>query len=174
MEDARVSPHSPRSVPTNFDVNSESELIHDNTLRAEPLSSGRNRNLSMPIQKLVQSSQRRGVGNMPKPLVGGHELLLTHQELSGTGEHHRTLRRLEPIVLQRQDPKKELEMTPALETEGPVASRSSKPAPEVSKDKHKGPQKKQKGPKNHQGKGKGKENWHRLYPQGYRILKLEP
>ncbi|MBW0555122.1 hypothetical protein O181_094837 [Austropuccinia psidii MF-1] len=72
------------------------------------------------------------------------------------------------------DQKKELEMTPALETEGPVASTSSKPAPEVSKDKPKGPQKKQKGPRNHQGKGKGKANWHRPYQQGYRIPKLEP
>ncbi|MBW0583990.1 hypothetical protein O181_123705 [Austropuccinia psidii MF-1] len=61
-------------------------------------------------------------------------------------------------------------MTPALETEYPVASTSSKPAPEVSKDKPKGPWKKQRGPKNHQGKA----NWHRPYPQGYRIPKLEP
>ncbi|MBW0587407.1 hypothetical protein O181_127122 [Austropuccinia psidii MF-1] len=61
-------------------------------------------------------------------------------------------------------------MTPALETEAPVVSTSSKPAPEVSKDKPKGPQKKQRGPKNHQGKA----NWHRPYPQGYRIPKLEP
>ncbi|MBW0536733.1 hypothetical protein O181_076448, partial [Austropuccinia psidii MF-1] len=43
----------------------------------------------------------RAVGNMPKPLAGGHELLSTHQELSGSGEDHRTLRRLWPIVLQR-------------------------------------------------------------------------
>ncbi|MBW0560648.1 hypothetical protein O181_100363 [Austropuccinia psidii MF-1] len=70
--------------------------------------------------------------------------------------------------------KKELEMTSALETEGPVASTSSKPAPEVSKGKPKRPQKKQKSPKNHQGKGKGKANWHRTYPQGYSIPKLEP
>ncbi|MBW0536082.1 hypothetical protein O181_075797 [Austropuccinia psidii MF-1] len=105
LEDARVSPHSPRSVPTNFDVNSESGLIHDNILRSEPLSSGSNRNLSMLIQNVVQSSQRRGVGNMFKPLAGGHELLLTHKELSGSGEDHRTLRRLEPIVLQRQSQK---------------------------------------------------------------------
>ncbi|MBW0593856.1 hypothetical protein O181_133571 [Austropuccinia psidii MF-1] len=42
---------------------------------------------------------------MPKPLAGGHELLLTHQELSGSGEDHRTLRRLEPIVFQRQSQK---------------------------------------------------------------------
>ncbi|MBW0572797.1 hypothetical protein O181_112512 [Austropuccinia psidii MF-1] len=93
------------SVPTNFDVNSESGLIHDNILRVESLASGSNRNLSMPVQKLVQSSQRRGVGNMPKPFAGGHELLLTHQEPSGSGEDHRTLRRLEPIVLQRQGQK---------------------------------------------------------------------
>ncbi|MBW0593323.1 hypothetical protein O181_133038 [Austropuccinia psidii MF-1] len=105
MEDARVSPHSPRSVRTNFDANSESELIHDNILRAEPLSSGSNKNLSMPIQKLVRTSQQRGVGNMPKPLAGAHELLLTHQELSGSGEYHRTPRRLEPIILQRQGQK---------------------------------------------------------------------
>ncbi|MBW0510765.1 hypothetical protein O181_050480 [Austropuccinia psidii MF-1] len=64
-------------------------------------------------------------------------------------------------------------MTPALE-EGPVASTSSKPAPEASKEKSKGPQKKKKGPKSHQGKGKGKANWRRPYPQAYRILKLEP
>ncbi|MBW0590860.1 hypothetical protein O181_130575 [Austropuccinia psidii MF-1] len=72
------------------------------------------------------------------------------------------------------DQKKELKRTPALEAEAPVASTSSKPAPEVSKDKPKGPQKKQRGPKNHQGKGKGKANWHRPYPQGYKIPKLEP
>ncbi|MBW0586556.1 hypothetical protein O181_126271 [Austropuccinia psidii MF-1] len=72
------------------------------------------------------------------------------------------------------DQKKELEMTPALEIDAPVASTSSKPDPEVSKDKPKGPQKKQRGPKNHQGRGKGKANWHRPYPQGYRIPKLEP
>ncbi|MBW0577627.1 hypothetical protein O181_117342 [Austropuccinia psidii MF-1] len=59
----------------------------------------------MPVQKLVHSSQRRGVGNMPKPLAGGHELLLTHQELSGSGEDHRTLRRLDPIFFQRQGQK---------------------------------------------------------------------
>ncbi|MBW0564478.1 hypothetical protein O181_104193 [Austropuccinia psidii MF-1] len=72
------------------------------------------------------------------------------------------------------DQKKELEMTPALEKECPVASTSSKPAPEVSRDNPKGPQKKQRGPKNHQGKGKHKANWHRPYPQGYRIRKYEP
>ncbi|MBW0554366.1 hypothetical protein O181_094081 [Austropuccinia psidii MF-1] len=91
-------PHSPRSVPTNFDMDSESGMIHYNILRAEPLSSGSNRNLSMPVQKLVQSSQRRGVRNMPKPLAGGHELLFTHQELSGSREDYRTLRRPEEGV----------------------------------------------------------------------------
>ncbi|MBW0560629.1 hypothetical protein O181_100344 [Austropuccinia psidii MF-1] len=41
------------------------------------------------------------------------------------------------------DQKNELEMTTAFEKEGQVASTSSKPAPEVSKDKPKGPQKRQ-------------------------------
>ncbi|MBW0566909.1 hypothetical protein O181_106624 [Austropuccinia psidii MF-1] len=126
---------------------------------------------------------------MPKPLAGGHELLLTHQELSGSGDDHRALRRVDPIFLQRQGQKdKELAEEPkyficrpeegigndsSLE-EGRVAFTSSKPAPETSKEKFKGPQKKKKGPKNHQCKGKGKANWHRPYPQVYRIPKLEP
>ncbi|MBW0564054.1 hypothetical protein O181_103769 [Austropuccinia psidii MF-1] len=42
---------------------------------------------------------------MPKPLAGGHELLLTHKGLSGLGENHRALRRMEPIVLQGQGQK---------------------------------------------------------------------
>ncbi|MBW0567057.1 hypothetical protein O181_106772 [Austropuccinia psidii MF-1] len=69
---------------------------------------------------------------------------------------------------------KEFEITPGLEKEGPVASTSSKQAPKVSKDKPKGPQEKQRGPKSHQAKGKGKANWHRPYPQVYRIPKSEP
>ncbi|MBW0570952.1 hypothetical protein O181_110667, partial [Austropuccinia psidii MF-1] len=92
LEDARVAPHSPRSVPTDFDMNSESELIHGNISRAEPFLGGSNRNISMPVQKLVQRSQRRRVGNMPKPLAGGHELLFTYQGLSGSGENQRALR----------------------------------------------------------------------------------
>ncbi|MBW0499408.1 hypothetical protein O181_039123 [Austropuccinia psidii MF-1] len=58
---------------------------------------------------------------------------------------------------------KELDMTLALETEGPVVSTSSKPDPGVSEDKPEGAQKKPKGPNNHQGK----RNWHRPYPKGY-------
>ncbi|MBW0577811.1 hypothetical protein O181_117526 [Austropuccinia psidii MF-1] len=42
---------------------------------------------------------------MPKPLERGHELLLPHQELFGSGKDHRTLWRLESIVLQRQSQK---------------------------------------------------------------------
>ncbi|MBW0485828.1 hypothetical protein O181_025543 [Austropuccinia psidii MF-1] len=70
------------------------------------------------------------------------------------------------------DQRKELEMTTALENEGPVGSTHSKTSPEMSKDKPKGPQKKQKGPKNHQEnknekqirtdlthKGTGSPNW---------------
>ncbi|MBW0480075.1 hypothetical protein O181_019790 [Austropuccinia psidii MF-1] len=44
----------------------------------------------------------------------------------------------------------------------------------MSKDKANGPKHKRKCPMKHHGKGKGKANWHRPYPQGYRIPKLEP
>ncbi|MBW0463401.1 hypothetical protein O181_003116 [Austropuccinia psidii MF-1] len=71
------------------------------------------------------------------------------------------------------DQKEELEMAPALENEGPVASKRSKKVPEQSKDKLKGPKKKHRGLKNNQGKGKSKANWHRPYQQVYRIPKLE-
>ncbi|MBW0531281.1 hypothetical protein O181_070996 [Austropuccinia psidii MF-1] len=50
---------------------------------------------------------------MTKPLAGGHDLLLTHQELSGSGEDHRALRRVEPILLPRKGKKdKELVEVP--------------------------------------------------------------
>ncbi|MBW0515638.1 hypothetical protein O181_055353 [Austropuccinia psidii MF-1] len=42
------------------------------------------------------------IGKCAKAFGGVHELLLTHQELSGSGEGHRTMRRMEPIFLQRQ------------------------------------------------------------------------
>ncbi|MBW0561355.1 hypothetical protein O181_101070 [Austropuccinia psidii MF-1] len=184
LEDARVAPHSPRSVPTDFDVNSEPELIHDNISRAKPFSSGSNRNISIPVQKLVQSSQRRGVGNMPKPLAGAMNSYLHIKSFLGQEKTIELLGGWSPLSckdkvkkiknwLKNQsllsiDQKKELEMPPALATEAPVASTNSKPAPEVSKDKPKGPQKKKRGPKNHQSKGKGKANWHRPYTQGYR------
>ncbi|MBW0528953.1 hypothetical protein O181_068668 [Austropuccinia psidii MF-1] len=102
LEDVRTAPHSPSSAPTRFDVNPEAELIEGNVLRAEPFPSGNYRNISIPILKFAQSCKGRGVGNMPNPLVGGHELLLTHQELSGSGEHHGALRRVKLIVLKRQ------------------------------------------------------------------------
>ncbi|MBW0590517.1 hypothetical protein O181_130232 [Austropuccinia psidii MF-1] len=42
---------------------------------------------------------------MQTPLAGGYELLLTYEELSGSGEDHKTLRRMELIVLQGQGQK---------------------------------------------------------------------
>ncbi|MBW0508723.1 hypothetical protein O181_048438 [Austropuccinia psidii MF-1] len=71
------------------------------------------------------------------------------------------------------DQMKELEMTPNLQKEGPMASTRSKPASELSKDKPKVPQKNYRGPKNNKVKGKGKDNWHRPYPQGYMFPKLK-
>ncbi|MBW0520893.1 hypothetical protein O181_060608 [Austropuccinia psidii MF-1] len=98
LEDARVAPNYPRSVPTNVDVNSDPELTQGNILRVEPFPSGSHKNISVPVQNLIQSIQGRGVGNIPKPLAGGHEILLTHQEISGSGEDHRNLRRQEEGV----------------------------------------------------------------------------
>ncbi|MBW0531475.1 hypothetical protein O181_071190, partial [Austropuccinia psidii MF-1] len=187
LEDARAAPHSPRSVPTTFDVNHEPELIEGKVLRIETLSSRSHRNISVQIQKLVQRSKRRGVGDIPKPFAGGlnsylHIKSFLGQEktieplggwsqLSGKDKVKKNWLKNQSLLSVYQ--KKELEMTPALE-EVPVASTSSKPAPEASKEKPKGPLKKKKGPKIHQGKGKGKANWHRPYPQGYSIPKLEP
>ncbi|MBW0509585.1 hypothetical protein O181_049300 [Austropuccinia psidii MF-1] len=54
---------------------------------------------------------------------------------------------LEKEILLSLDQKKELEVTPTLEKEGPVASNSSKPAPEQSKYKQKGPQRKHRRPR---------------------------
>ncbi|MBW0487799.1 hypothetical protein O181_027514 [Austropuccinia psidii MF-1] len=94
-------PHCPRSVPTNFDFKSEPELIQGNVSRAEPLPSGSYRNISVPVQKLVQRRQGRGVRSTTKPLAGGYELLLTHQEHSGSGEDHKALGRMDSIVWKR-------------------------------------------------------------------------
>ncbi|MBW0568346.1 hypothetical protein O181_108061 [Austropuccinia psidii MF-1] len=171
-------------------MNSEPELIHDYISRAEPFSRGSNRNISLPIQKLVQSIQRRGVGNMPKPLAGGHELLITHQELSGSGEDHRTLMRFQPIVLQRQGQKdKELVGEPKSFIDRPeervgndssfgdrapsgvyhlqTSSRSVQGQAQRTSEEAERSQ-------NHQSQGKGKANCHRPYTQGYRSPKLEP
>ncbi|MBW0593675.1 hypothetical protein O181_133390 [Austropuccinia psidii MF-1] len=110
----------------------------------------------MPIQKLVQRSQRRGAGNIPKPLAWAMHSYLHIKSFLGQEKTIEVLGGWSPFSckdkvkniknwLKNQSPltidqKKELEMTPALESEAPVASTSSKPAPELSKDKPKGPQ----------------------------------
>ncbi|MBW0590595.1 hypothetical protein O181_130310 [Austropuccinia psidii MF-1] len=190
LEDARVSPHSPRSVLTNADVNSNPELIKVNILRAEPFPSGSNRDISVPPKNWFRAAKEeeweiflslwKGAMNsylQIKSFLGKEnniELLGGWRPLSCKDKVKKIKNWLKNQSLLSIDKKKELKITPALEKEGPAAPTSSKPAPEVSKDKPKGPQKKKRGLKNHQGKGKGKANWHRLYPQGYRIPKLEP
>ncbi|MBW0576854.1 hypothetical protein O181_116569 [Austropuccinia psidii MF-1] len=62
LEDARVSPHSPRSVPTTVDVNCETELIQGNISRAEQCPSGSNRNISVPVQKGGTEQPRKRSG----------------------------------------------------------------------------------------------------------------
>ncbi|MBW0533299.1 hypothetical protein O181_073014 [Austropuccinia psidii MF-1] len=97
---ARLPPISSKSAPKTFNINSDPELIQGNVLRVEKIASGSHGNISVPVQKLVQRSQGRGVGNSSKTLEGGHELLFTHQEVSGSREEHRTLRRMVSLVLQ--------------------------------------------------------------------------
>ncbi|MBW0521205.1 hypothetical protein O181_060920 [Austropuccinia psidii MF-1] len=61
-------------------------------------------------------------------------------------------------------------MSPVMEKEGPVASTTSNPAPEQPRDNSKGTQKRHRGARSNQGKA----HWHRPYPKGLRIPKLEP
>ncbi|MBW0590537.1 hypothetical protein O181_130252 [Austropuccinia psidii MF-1] len=159
-----LPPHSPRSVPTNVDVNSESELIPDNILRAGPLSSGSNRNLSMPIQNLVQSSQRRGMGNMPKPLAGGHALLLIHQELSGSREDHRALRRPEEGIGNDSSfgDRRPCGVYQLQKISRSVQIQSQRTSEEKERSQEPSRQ------------GKSKSQLAQTYPQEYRFLKLEP
>ncbi|MBW0529287.1 hypothetical protein O181_069002 [Austropuccinia psidii MF-1] len=59
----------------------------------------------MPVKKLVQSSQRRGVGNIPKPLAKGQNSYLHIKSFLGQEKTIELLGGLEPIVLQRQGQK---------------------------------------------------------------------
>ncbi|MBW0492024.1 hypothetical protein O181_031739 [Austropuccinia psidii MF-1] len=113
LEDARVSLHSPRSVPTTLDINSEPELIQGKSLRVEPLPSGSHRNISVPVQNAGTKQPRMRIGKLVKAFSGGNEVLLTHQEPSLSGEEHRTLRSMESLFMKRQGQKdKELAEEP--------------------------------------------------------------
>ncbi|MBW0483183.1 hypothetical protein O181_022898 [Austropuccinia psidii MF-1] len=102
---SKFSPHSPRSIQTTPEIKSEPELIQGIGLRVKPFLNAGHRDTSVPLYKLDQRSQRERMGNIPRPLVGDHELLLTHQELSGSGEDHKALRRNYSIVFQIKDQK---------------------------------------------------------------------
>ncbi|MBW0565308.1 hypothetical protein O181_105023 [Austropuccinia psidii MF-1] len=164
--------HPPRCVPTSFEIDSKPALIQGNVLRAEPFLSGSHMNISITVQKMVQSSLERGVGNIPKPLEGDMNSFLHINRFLGQENTKELLGGWSPFYC--KDKKKELEMTPALEEEGPMVSTSSKPASEVSKDNHKGSQENQTGLKNNKEKFQEKAHWHIPYPQGYRISKFEP
>ncbi|MBW0534899.1 hypothetical protein O181_074614 [Austropuccinia psidii MF-1] len=150
FEDTRVFIHSPRSVTTTFDTNSEPELIQVDYLRVKALSSGKNRNISVPVQILVQRSQRGSLGNMSKRLAGSMnsylhiktflcqektiELFLECDPLSCKDKVKKIKNWLKSQIILYIEQKKELEMTQALEKEGTIVSTSSKADPEQSKD----------------------------------------
>ncbi|MBW0579825.1 hypothetical protein O181_119540 [Austropuccinia psidii MF-1] len=132
LEDARAAPHSPRFVPTNFDVSSETELIegedHRTLWRLEPIV----------LQK--QSQKDKELVEEPKSLICRPE--------EGIGNDPRFGRRPSGVYqLQTSSRGIQREAQRTSEEE----ERSQDPS----------------------GKGKGKENWHRPYPKGYRIPKLE-
>ncbi|MBW0582521.1 hypothetical protein O181_122236 [Austropuccinia psidii MF-1] len=121
---------------------------------------------------------------MPKPLAGAYKLL-THQELSGSVEDHRTLRTMVLIFSQGQGQEhKDLVEEPKSLIGRPKEGTGNDPSfqkrtssvnqTQKSSTTPKGPKKKKKGPNNNEGEGKRKANWKRTYPQGYRILQLEP
>ncbi|MBW0511769.1 hypothetical protein O181_051484 [Austropuccinia psidii MF-1] len=114
MEDARVAPHSPRSVPTNFDVNSEYGLIHDNISRAESLSSGRNKNYQCQYKNWFRAAKEEE-WEICSSLWQGAMISYLHMK-SFLGK--------EKTIELLGGQKKELEITPALEKEGPVVSTS--------------------------------------------------
>ncbi|MBW0495680.1 hypothetical protein O181_035395 [Austropuccinia psidii MF-1] len=140
LEDTTVVFHSQRSLPNNFEINSEPKLIQGNSLRFKPFTSRSYRNISVPVQKLVQRSQERGVGNIPKPLTGAinyylHIKSFLCQErnigilggwtLSSCKDKVKKIRDwLKNQSILSIDQKKELKMTPALGKEVPVASTS--------------------------------------------------
>ncbi|MBW0468639.1 hypothetical protein O181_008354 [Austropuccinia psidii MF-1] len=54
------------------------------------------------LPPISQEKQKKRSGKYAQAFCRGNELLLTHQQLSGSGEDHRALRRVEPTVLQRK------------------------------------------------------------------------
>ncbi|MBW0582075.1 hypothetical protein O181_121790 [Austropuccinia psidii MF-1] len=105
LDDSRVAPHSPRSLPTKFDINSEPELIKGNVLRDKPFPSGSHRNISVPEQKIGIEQPRKRSGKYAQAFGRGYELLLKHQQHSGSREEHRTCRTMDSIFLKRQGQK---------------------------------------------------------------------
>ncbi|MBW0585833.1 hypothetical protein O181_125548, partial [Austropuccinia psidii MF-1] len=190
LEDFRVAPHSSRSVPTTFEINSGPELIQSNVSRVEPLPSVSHRNISVTVRNWYRAAKEDEWEIFPSIWQGDMKSYLHIKSFMGQEKTIVLLGGWSPFSFKEKvkkinnwlnkqsllsiDQKKELETTPALNKEGPVVSTSSKTAPNQHKDKPKGPEKKQRGPRNNQGKGKGKANWHRLYPKGYKIPKLIP
>ncbi|MBW0508155.1 hypothetical protein O181_047870 [Austropuccinia psidii MF-1] len=105
LEDTRVTPIPQDLYQQPFTLTLSLDVLKVIFLRAEPLVSGSQGDISALVQKLVQRSQGRGVGNLSKSLPGCHKLLLTHQELSGSVEDHRAPRRMESLFLKRQGQK---------------------------------------------------------------------
>ncbi|MBW0590983.1 hypothetical protein O181_130698 [Austropuccinia psidii MF-1] len=145
-------PHSPTSVPTSFDIDSETELIQGNVSRHEPFPSGSHRDIYQSQYRNWYREAKEEEWEICTRLWKG--AMSSHLHIKSFLGNKNTIEILgggSPLYckdkvkkmknwLKNQgflsiDQKKELEVTPFLEKEGPVASISSKPAPEVSKCK---------------------------------------
>ncbi|MBW0544106.1 hypothetical protein O181_083821 [Austropuccinia psidii MF-1] len=181
MEDARTSSSSQRLAST-FDTHidsPEADITAIAVVRPELLSTDNNRDLSVPLQELVDRSKTAKVGASPKSLDRHHELISSGEEVHGAIKDRVISEGLDTHVLQRKSPTdKSLVEKPKHVIRGPeeevgsregkqpsgsspslhkqkYASTSAKQAQENPKDKPKGIEK---------GIGKGKAQVEQALP----------
>ncbi|MBW0564069.1 hypothetical protein O181_103784 [Austropuccinia psidii MF-1] len=185
MEDARTSTSSQRLAST-FDTLIESPEfdITAMAVRAESLSTGKNRDIPASVQELLYGSKTARVGTYPKSLDRNHELIFSSEEIHGPRKDRGTSEGLETHVFQRtttidkslaekpkhviRGPEEKLGPRQGKQPSGSSPSSTSKLMPQQV------PKKPKQAPKtNQKGKKKAKPKWNKPYPQNYRIPKKE-
>ncbi|MBW0584219.1 hypothetical protein O181_123934 [Austropuccinia psidii MF-1] len=145
LEDARVAPHSLRSVPTNFKISSETELIQGlKNFQVEAIeifqSQYQNRYREAKEEEWeICPSLWQGDMNSYLHIKSflGQERTIELLEGWSTFSCKEKVKKIKNWLKNQSiffiDQKNELEMTPSLEKEGPVVSSSSKPAQKCPK-----------------------------------------
>ncbi|MBW0593631.1 hypothetical protein O181_133346 [Austropuccinia psidii MF-1] len=105
MEDARTSTSSQRLAST-FDtcIESPEADITAIAFRPESLSTGKNRDIPVSVQELVDGSKTAIVGTSPKSLDRHHELISSSEEIHGSRRDRGASEGLDTHVLQRTSP----------------------------------------------------------------------